>query len=147
MKLLITLLLSLTCQFTFAAHTSEHKEGEHAEKDWNEVFKQPVMNNTLTQMPAQSQLLEPAFMAQVKAPEVVLKWKPVEGVKYHLQVATDPNYKWLIANEQLVSFNEFALKNLKPNQQYFWRVFTQKPDNQRGYTKSLAVGSEFETTN
>ena len=147
MKLLISILLSLTCQLTFAAHAAEHKEGEHAEKDWNEIFKQPVANKDLSQFPAQSQILEPCFLSQVKGTEVTLKWKAVEGVKYHLQVATDPNYKWLVANEPLVNFTEYALKDLKPNQQYFWRVFTQKPDNQRGYTKGLAVGSEFETAN
>jgi hypothetical protein len=153
MKLIISLLTAITCHFAFAEQsaapheTKKHEAGGHegTEKDWNEVFKQPISNQNLSQMPQQSQILEPGFLSQVKGTEVTLKWKAVEGVKYHLQVATDPNYKWLVANEPLVTYTEFALKDLKPNQQYFWRVFTQKPGNQRGYTKSLAVGSEFET--
>lgn len=146
MKLFISILLAMTCQLTFAAGSKDdHKEGAKAHKDWNEVFKQPMSNTALSQIPDQTQLLEPAFLTQVKGNEVTLKWKSIEGVKYHLQVATDQNFKWLVVNDHLVTYTEYALKNLQPNQQYFWRVFTQKPENMLSYTKGLAVSSAFET--
>ncbi len=146
MKLFISILLAVTCQLTFAAGSKDdHKEGAKAHKDWNEVFKQPMSNTALSQIPEQTQLLEPEFLTQVKVDEVTLKWKPVEGAKYHLQVATDPNFKWLVVNDHLVDYTEYALKSLQPNQQYFWRVFTQKPENTRTFTKGLAVSSSFET--
>ena len=167
MKAFIVILMALTYQISFAkksilvaqnsekapavAHPKEEGQGmghkekhEEQEKDWNEIFKQPVANVALSEMPTSTQVVEPAFLSQVKGSEVTLKWKAVEGVKYHLQVATDPNFKWLVVNEPLVSYTEYPLKNLQPKTQYFWRVYTQKPDNSRGYTKGQPAGSEFE---
>ncbi len=146
MKLLISILLALTSQVSIAAATGEaHQEGAKSHKDWNQVFKQPEANKSLSETPEKTQLLEPAFLSQIKGSEVTLKWKAVEGVKYHLQVATDSNFKWIITNEQLVDYTEYTVKNLENNKQYFWRVYTQKPENMSAYTKSSGVSSAFET--
>jgi hypothetical protein len=147
MKALIVVLMALAYQFSFAHGenpTAPALETEKGEKDWNQIFKQPVTNGALAQPPAATQIIEPAFMSEVKGSEITLKWKPVEGAKYHLQVAKDPMYKWLVVNEPLVTYTEYSLKQLQPKTQYFWRVYTQKPDNNRGYTKGFPAGSEFE---
>jgi hypothetical protein len=150
MKLFISILLAFTCHASFANEhheTAGNEVGGKQEKDWNEVFKQPVSNPDVVQVPEATQILEPTFLSHVKGEEVTLKWKPVTGVKYHLQVSKSATFanKWLIVNEELVNYTEYALKNLEPNQQYFWRVFTKKPENARSYTTGPAVNSEFET--
>lgn len=145
MKLFISTLLVLVCHVALAADPKgDHQDGAK-HKDWNEVFKQPVSNLQLSEIPAKTQLLEPAFLAPVTGTEVTLKWKPVENVKYHLQVATDANFKWLVVNEHLVDYTEYNLKNLQSKQQYFWRVYTFKQGNKLGYSKSLSASSSFET--
>lgn len=144
MKILISVLLAFAFQVSQAADGGHH-EGGKAHKDWNQVFKQPEANPTLANPPEKTKLLSPAFLAEVKSTEVTLKWEAVEGAKYHLQVAKDPNYKWLVANEPLVTTTEYSLKGLEANHQYFWRVYTQKPENMAAYTKGPAVSSQFET--
>lgn len=147
MKLFISILSLITLisyPVSFAAdHESGHKE-EKSHKDWNEVFKQPVGNEALAQAPEKTQIIEPTFLAPITGSEVTLKWTPVVGVKYHLQVATDPNFKWLVMDEALVTYTEYNLKNITAGQQYFWRVYTQKPENNNSYTKGPAVSSSFE---
>jgi hypothetical protein len=157
MKVFVSVLVILGFQFAPAAgkeaNSSAGKaaEGAHGEaeahKDWNEVFKQPEKNPAKSTLPTQTQLVEPGFLAKISDAEVTLKWKAVEGdgIKYHLQVATDPNFKWLVVNQPLVSFTEYTVKELKKDQQYFWRVYTQKPDNMATYSKSAAASSAFVT--
>lgn len=146
-KCLISLTILLSLQNAFAADsTNDHNSEKSTHTDWNKVFPQPTPNLSKSTLPASTQLLSPEFHAKVKAGDVTLKWKAVPSVMYHLQVATDPNFKWLVAEEKLVTFTEYTLKGAKPNQQYFWRVYTQIPDNTPSYTKGAAVKSSFETT-
>lgn len=148
MKLLISALVVIGFQVSLAAGKagSTHSESE-GHKDWNEVFKQPEQNPGKSTLPAKTQLIEPAFLAQIPGTEVTLKWNAVEGdlIRYHLQVATDPNYKWLVVNQHLATFTEYTLKDLKKGQQYFWRVYTYKTDNMAAYSKSAAISSAFVT--
>ncbi len=144
MKILISVLLAFAFQVSHAAGGG-HGESGKAHKDWNQVFKQPVANPALATPPEKTKLLSPAFLAEVKATEVVLKWEAVEGAKYHLQVAKDPNFKWLLTNEHLMTNTEYTVKGLEANHQYFWRVYTQKPENMAAHTKGPAVSSQFET--
>ncbi len=152
MKAFISILMVLTYSFIFAAEPGKapakqdwNKEYTKEEKDWNKIFKQPTSNLSLSQPPEATQLIEPGFMSQVKGTEVTLKWKEIPGVKYHLQVATDPMYKWLVVDQLLVSYTEYSVKNLQPGTQYFWRVYTQHPGNMPGHMTGNSVGSEFET--
>lgn len=145
-KCLISLTILLSAQISLADDaTPDHSSEAPAAHDWNKVFPQPTPNLALGTIPPSSEIVAPAYMSKVPAGEVTLKWKPVPHVMYHLQVATDPNYKWLVADEKLITYTEYKLKAAKPNQQYFWRIYTQATDNKPGYTKGAAVSSEFET--
>jgi hypothetical protein len=146
----IAVIAPLALSFQLAqASDSGHAQTSGEEKshtDWNEIFKQPVKSEEKSSLPSKTELLEPTFMAKVTGAEVTLKWKSVEGVKYHLQVATDPNFKWLVTDQPLTTANEFTIKDLQKGQQYFWRVYTQKSGNIAGHSKNVAASSMFETS-
>lgn len=145
-KYLISFVILMSAQSLLAetpnAGQQESKESHH---DWNRVFPQPTPNLARGTIPDQTKIIAPDFMAQISGTGTTLKWEQVPGVFYHLQVATDPNFKWLVTNQPLIKSNEFEIKDLKPGQQYFWRVYTQNPENKNGYTKSTAVRSAFTT--
>ncbi len=141
MKILVSLLV-------FAAVTVlsvQSLANESANKS-TELFPPKQANKTLSTPPASTTLATPTFMAKISASEVTLKWNPVDGVEnYHLQVATDPVYKWLVAEEQLFSGTSYELKNLEAGKHYYWRVAAVKPGNMATYSKSEFKKSMFET--
>ncbi|MFN7727973.1 MAG: fibronectin type III domain-containing protein [Bdellovibrio sp.] len=87
----------------------------------------------------------PAAMSKVSGSATTLKWKPAQGATaYSVQVATDPNFKWLVVNEQSVQGTTYELKNLEVGKQYFWRVYGTKADNDPSYLKGDFGRSMFE---
>lgn len=140
MKFVVLFLLGLSLN-SFSAESSE---GGKAHTDWNKVSPQPVADTSKSVLPKSTKLLTPQFLEKVKATEVLLKWEDVADVEYYLQVATDPVFKWMIVNTPNMKITEFNLKNLEAGKQYFWRVYTQKPNNWPGYTKGAVVKSSFE---
>jgi hypothetical protein len=75
-----------------------------------------------------------------------LKWKAEGADTFHVQVATDPRFKWLVIDDHYVKANSFDLKALTKGQQYFWRIAARKPDNDAGNTKGFFKTSSFEVT-
>jgi len=150
MKLVIKALILLAISMTGSSLQAETpnagaQESKDTHHDWNKVFPQPSPNLARGTIPNMTKIIAPAFMAQIPAAGTTLKWEQVPGVFYHLQVATDANFKWLVSDQPMIKANEYEIKDLKPGQQYFWRVFTQNPENKNGYTKSAAVRSVFVT--
>lgn len=121
-------------------------EGKAKHRDNNALFPAKEPNKALATFPAASEILEPSFMQSVSGAEATLKWKEVEGVgNYHLQVATDPNFKWLKVNETLFKGNSYTIQGLEAGQTYYWRVAAMKPENSAGYIKGEFVKSTFKT--
>lgn len=130
---------------TEAAHGAKHEAKE--ERDNTTLFPAKLANKTVVTPPVATALEAPAFMAKVSDSAVTLKWKAVEGVtNYHIQVATDPNFKWLKADETLYPNTTFEVKELEKGKHYYWRVAAMKPENDPSYIKSPYVKSMFETT-
>ena len=79
------------------------EEREAPEKGANmQIFKQPDNDLSKSARPAKPELLEPSYRAKITSDAVTLKWSSVATASaYHLQVATDPNFKWLLVNEEL----------------------------------------------
>ncbi len=122
-----------------AAHGSE----EHAA---GKLFPQPKQNKSKSTPPGKTELIEPAFMAQVAGSTVTLKWNAVDTAEnYHLQVATDPNFKWLKVNENFVKRPSYDLSGLEAGQKYYWRVAAVKNSNDPMYIKGPFEVSSFET--
>ncbi len=153
-----TVFLSLAATLCFAAssafagapqgHGSAHKSAfdEKKSKTATNFFPKKEADRTLAIRPVAPELLEPVFMTKVTNGAVTLKWKEVPGTtNYHLQLATDANFKWLVVNEVLYKGTYFEAKNLEAGKHYYWRVASQKGDNEPTYTKSGFNKSMFET--
>jgi hypothetical protein len=130
------------------AHKAEHKSlvEEKKSKTATNFFPKKEADKSLATRPAAPELVEPLFMTNVTNGAVTLKWKEVPGsTNYHLQLATDPNFKWLVVNETLFTGTYFEAKNLEAGKHYYWRVAAQKGTNEPAYTKSAFNKSMFET--
>ena len=134
-----------------AGESAEHKgiKNNHEEDlsaKMNSLFPEKTKNVAVTQRPKVVKLTSPKFLASVTTPAAKLEWTGAEGATtYHVQVAKDPNFKWLIANDNFVKTTSFDIANLEPDRKYYWRVASIKDENDSMFTKSLFVSSVFST--
>lgn len=138
-----------THEKTHSAEAAENSANHHNKKstEMNSLFPQKEQNAAQTHAPKTVKLTSPAFLAQVNGDTAQLQWTAGENATaYHIQVATDPNFKWLVANEYWVKETSYSVKALTPGQKYFWRVAAVKGENDSMFTKSLFVDSVFSTT-
>ncbi len=125
----------------------EHGSAAKAERDNTALFPAKQANKDLSTPPAAPELVGPAFMKAIKESSITLEWKPVEGVEvYNVQVATDPNFKWLKLEQNLYKGTSLQVSELEAGKQYYWRVAAVKPDNMATFTKSLFTKSMFKTS-
>lgn len=118
--------------------------GGAAHRDNTALFPPKAPVKSLTEPPEKSELLEPPAFASVPGPAVTLKWKPADKAdSYHIQLATDPNFKWLVQDLQLYKDTSFEAKDLVSGQRYYWRVAGLRPGNDPGYAKGYFVKSTF----
>ena len=123
-----------------------HGDGGHDVGYNREILKQPVPNKAKGSLPASPELLEPEFMQKVSGNSATLKWKGPEGVdSFHVQVASDPNFKWLVVNETMLSATTFQVQGLNVGQNYYWRVASQGKGKDAGWQKSFFTKSSFKT--
>ncbi len=136
---MIKLLCSLFVLNLFAFNWALASEG-------GQLFppKQPIKE--LSTRPEVPKNLDPAPFAKVGT-NVVLKWGTAEGAnQYHLQVATDPNFKWLVYNGETETNTSYALSGLESGKFYYWRVWSKKSNNDPTYMKSASFAkSVFKT--
>ena len=125
----------------------EHKAGGHHDdksSTMNSLFPQKTKNVAQSERPSTVKLLAPKFLAELKSAPVKLEWTSAENATaYHIQVATDPNFKWLVINEYWVRGTSYDASALTPGQRYYWRVASVKGENESMFTKSLFVNSAF----
>ncbi len=131
-----------TCnEATPAAHAGGH--GNLSEK-MNSLFPEKQKNENVGARPNKTELTSPIFLATVGAGTVKLKWKDTAtATDYHVQIATDPNFKWLVANEKFVKTTSYEFAKAESGKRYFWRVASFKADNNSSYTKANFVSSAF----
>lgn len=110
----------------------------------NSLFPGKPKNAALATTPLAVQTVEPKFLAAVPAGKVKLQWSDVKAPEYHLQVATDPNFKWLVVNEKLFKGTSYELI-AEAGKKYFWRVASFNSGNDSHFTKSAFTGSAFTT--
>ena len=129
-----------------SASKGAHKAAGHDPHSNHSLFPPPQPNKAKSTPPEASATLAPAFMAKISSSEVEIKWQPLPNVQsYHLQVATDANFKWLTVNEPLYQGASYNLKGLEKGISYYWRVAGVKPENSPTYIKGPFVKSMFET--
>jgi hypothetical protein len=116
-------------------------------RDMSALFPQPKPNTTLSQRPEKPELEGPAFYEKISDTKVTLKWKEANGATaYHVQIATDPNFKWLVKEESILKTNTLEVGGLEGGKSYFWRVAGLKLENKSGHVQGVYSASMFETT-
>lgn len=136
MKLLIVLFtLALVLLFNVRSIASEEKS--------NPSTLKPDLSQQNT--PHSPVLTEPSFASMISGNTVELKWAPVQDAEsYHVQVASDLNFKWIVAEQNLFTNSTFTVSNLESGKSYFWRVASIKSSNMNQFTKSPFKVSKFE---
>lgn len=126
-----------------------HGDQDHKEKlgkTMNSLFPQKQKDSSHSTSPTVVKLTSPKFLAKVSGTSTKLEWSAAEGAtSYHVQVATDPDFKWLVANELSVKGTSFEATQLEADKNYYWRVAAVKGENDSMFTKSLFVNSAFKT--
>lgn len=150
MKLIKTFVfaLSLLSVLTLGSAQANQPAAAHSENNnhhnTNFFPKLQPSRGKGTQVPM-VELLEPKALSKVSGGQVTLKWKEVEGAdSYRVQVATDPNFKWLVKQEDFFKGNSYPVTGLEAGKHYFWRVYAWKTDNDKGWMSSFAKFSSFE---
>ena len=119
--------------------------GGGGQKHHTDFFPPKEANKELTTRPGKVELLEPGALSQVSGTEVTLKWKPAENAEsYKVQVATDPNFKWIVSQVEFHKDTTFKVSGLESGKHYFWRVFGKKPGNEATYSNGFGTFSSFE---
>lgn len=142
------LILSLSILTTSKVVLAEVGASEEATSEkvlkMSSVEPQPLPNISFSKVPAPPVLKYPKALDVLKVESVTLKWAPSEGAdQYHLQVASDVNFKWLIQDEPFVTSSEAPL-TLSKGKRYYWRVAAVKSENKASHRKSAFSFSSFE---
>lgn len=123
---------------------SLHSEAALKRK-WPLVYEPLAPQKELTTAPQKAEGLEPAWYSVIEGSTVTLKWTAAVGAdSYHLQVATDPKFKWLVVNEHFFKGTQYELSGLESGKHYFWRVAGMKSDNEAYYLHGPFAGSMLE---
>lgn len=150
MKILVSLLaFAATLAFTAPSLAEGGHGGGHGglSEKMNSLFPPKQAQPEKRDVPAKPDLASPAYFSQVKGDKATLQWKAVAGAsEYHVQVAKDPNFKWLVANEYHYKTTSFEATGLEAGKQYFWRVAAVKENNWSTFKKSFFATSMFETS-
>lgn len=133
----------ISCALVLAGLSVSANEGEaHA---FTNFYPPKKANADKVAVPAKPELVAPAFDAQITATETALSWKAVQGADhYYVQVATDPNFKWIVNEDKMFAGTEFKAKGLEKGKRYYWRVSAMKTSNEPSYLKSYFETSAFE---
>jgi len=139
---IFTILFALTViSFPGLASDSQKGHGSHG----TNFFPKKEANRALATRPSAPELLEPKALSQVTGTQVTLQWKAVENAdSYRLQVATDPNFKWLLEQRDSYPETSFNLTGLEAGKHYYWRVYAWKNNQEPGSTSSFSSVSSFE---
>lgn len=139
MKILVSVLVFVTA-LTLGVKTLA------SERDMNALFPPPQPNPVLGERPNKPELTAPTYFQKVGDSKVTLQWKEVPNAEsYHVQVATDPNFKWLVKEENLYKGTSLEVSGLEGGKHYFWRVSGMKPSNKAGHIQGFFASSMFAT--
>lgn len=148
MKILVSILaFALTILATMPSIAEEaHKGGhENLPQKMNALFPQPQPQPSKRELPAIPVLVNPVFNAQVSEGKVELKWEPVaNATEYHLQVATDTEFKWIVLENYHLKSTNYEITALTPGARYYWRVAAVNTKNWNTFKKGFFAKSSFQ---
>jgi hypothetical protein len=132
------LLIAIFASLTAKASVIRDYEAHH-------LFPYPEANAAQTQQPSKPEIESPEFFARVNG-TASLKWQSVaEASGYHVQVATDPNFKWIVLEDYHYQNTTIEVGNLEEGKHYHWRVLAVKRSNDSSWMKSAWNSSMFTT--
>lgn len=145
MKILVSLLafvLILGLSYSTLAGEGGGEETHHP--DMNALFPPKKPDAGKIVVPGKPVLVDPQFMATITTDKANLKWSEAKDAEnYQVQVATDPNFKWLVLENNAVRGTSLEVGGLEKGKKYYWRVRSQRPSNDNGYQHSMAAWSTF----
>ncbi len=145
MKILVSVLVFVTA-LTMSVN-SLAKMNEHGVIDMNGLFPPPKNDTTKSEIPVKPELVAPAFFQKINDTKVKLEWKASPNAEaYHVQVATDPNFKWLVKEEEMFKGTSLDVTGLEGGKHYFWRVSSERPSNKETHTHGAFSSSMFATS-
>lgn len=149
MKLLLSVLTFAITLALSSASVAESTGGEHQDpliEKMTSLFPKPQAREGRNVIPNKPNLSAPKFFASMPTDKVELTWSAVDGAdEYHVQVAKDPEFKWLIKDDNHHKGTSLELTNLEAGKHYYWRVSTVKNSNWDTFRKSYFATSMFET--
>jgi hypothetical protein len=148
LKNLLFVAAFLAIGFSVQAEEAKHEAGheQSSEKHGKPDFfpKKQADPNKAPHL-GMAELLEPKALSPVSGTTVTLKWKAVVGAdSYRVQVATDPNFKWLVSQQDFHKETSLQVNDLKSGQHYYWRVYAWKQDADPSWMSGFASASSFE---
>lgn len=150
MKILVSILtFALTLALTSPSVAEEKAHGGHGDipEKMNSLFPEPAAKLEKRDLPTQPEIVAPAFNTVVTTDNVTLQWNAVPGAdEYHVQIATDPNFKWIATEVLHHKTNSFDAISLGAGKTYYWRVAAVKTQNWSTFRKGFFAMSSFQTS-
>lgn len=145
MKILVSVLVFVTALTLGVNSVAEmNKEGAI---NMDGLFPPPKNDLSLSERPQKPELKSPAFFQKISDSKVTLEWAAVPNAEaYHVQVATDPNFKWLVKEEEMFKGTSLEVTGLEGGKHYFWRVSGERPGNKPSHTHGVFASSMFATS-
>ena len=144
MKILVSVLVFVTALTMGVSAVAEmNKEGAI---DMDGLFPPPKADVSKSDRPEKPELVAPTFFQKIGDSKVKLEWKASANAEaYHVQVATDPNFKWLVKEEEMFNGTSLEVTGLEAGKHYFWRVSGERPGNKESHTHGSFASSMFAT--
>jgi len=144
MNTLSLLLISLIV-VSFNAFGADDESKQHKGERKADFYPKKPADKSLSTRPAKVDILEPKSFSTVTGGKTTVKWRASEGAEsYRVQVATDPNFKWLIVNQDFVQATSLDVSGLEAGQQYFVRIYGMKTQNETGFSSSFPTVTSFQ---
>lgn len=133
------------CTAKSEAKCKEGAQPRDLSHEMNSLFPEKQKNVNVVSRPVAVEIVSPKFLSKVSG-EIKLEWKSTPGANaYHVQIATDPNFKWLVIHDPLVKNTSFNFSKVESGKKYYWRVAALNTNNDSMYTKSNFSSSVFVT--
>lgn len=140
---IIDVFLLLTAGLLLPSHVLAGPVGGHSRPP---LYEPKLADKSKATIPNKTKLIEPAALSKVESDSASLTWEPIENAtSYRVQVATDPNFKWLVTEVLSHQGTTYQVTGLEKGKQYFWRVAGVKRDNDAGFIQGHFTWSSFET--
>lgn len=113
---------------------------------WKPLYHPIQANPAVSTPPGAVKTIGPNWFAAISGNTATIEWTASEGAEgYHVQVATDAAFKWLVTEVQYHPQTSLQISGLETGKQYYWRVAAMNSKNEASYIKGKYAKSMFYT--